>query len=154
MLNNDPSSWRVEWTAHFSGSLPNPGLQAIRVEGFMNQLFTFLLSWICCCSVAESCPTLVTPMDCSPPGVSVHEAKWSEVKVAQSCSTLCDPHGCHTVHGILQVRILEEVAFPFSRGSSQPRDCIAGRFFTRWTTKEALLSMGFLCLALKPLTQF
>ena len=45
----------------------------------------------------------------------------SEVKVVQSCSTLCDPMD-YTVHGILQVRILEWVAFPFSRGSSQTRD--------------------------------
>ena len=45
----------------------------------------------------------------------------------------------YTVHGILQVRILEWVAFPFSRGFSQPRDWtqvshIAGRFFTNWAT--------------------
>ena len=58
----------------------------------------------------------------------------SEVKVAQSCLTLCDPMD-YTVHGILQARILEWVAFPFSRGSSQPRDRtqvsrIAGRCFT------------------------
>ena len=48
----------------------------------------------------------------------------------------------YTVHEILQARILEWVAFPFSKGSSQPRDqtqvsCIAGEFFTSWTTKEA-----------------
>ena len=47
---------------------------------------------------------------------------------------ICDPVD-YTVHGILQVRILEWVAFLFSRGSSQPRDqtqvcCIAGGFFT------------------------
>ena len=42
---------------------------------------------------------------------------WCEVKVkvAQSCLTLCDPMD-YTVHGILQARILEWVAFPFSRG--------------------------------------
>ena len=55
------------------------------------------------------------PMDCSPPGLSVH--------------------------GILQARILEWVAIPSSRGSSQPRDWtqvshIAGGFFTIWATKE------------------
>ena len=44
-----------------------------------------------------------------------------KVKVAQSCPTLCTPMG-YTVHGILPARILEWVAFPFSRGSSQPRD--------------------------------
>ena len=57
-----------------------------------------------------------------------------KVKVIQSCLTLCDPMD-YTVHGILQARILEWVAIPFSRGSSQPRDqtqvlCIADRFFT------------------------
>ena len=45
------------------------------------------------------------------------------------------------VHAILQARILESVAFPFARGSSQPRDrtqvsCIAGGFFTSWATRE------------------
>ena len=42
-----------------------------------------------------------------------------KVKVAQSCPTLCDPMD-YTVRGILQARILEWVAVPFSRGSSQP----------------------------------
>jgi len=41
------------------------------------------------------------------------------VKVAQSCSTLCDPMD-YTVHGILQARILEWVAFLFPRGSFNP----------------------------------
>jgi len=63
----------------------------------------------------------------------VHLTKVS-VEVAQLCLTLCDPMD-YTVRGILQARILEWVAFPFSRVSSQPRDltqvsCIAGRFFT------------------------
>ena len=58
----------------------------------------------------------------------------SEVKVAQSCPTLCNTTD-YTVHGILQARILEWVAIPFFRGSSQPRDQtqisrIAGGFFT------------------------
>ena len=48
-------------------------------------------------------------------------AKQVKVQVAQSCPALCDPVD-YTVHGILQTRILEWVAFPFSRGSSQPRD--------------------------------
>ena len=61
------------------------------------------------CMYAQSCPTLCNPMDCSPPGSSVH--------------------------GIFQARILERDAISFSRGSSWPRDwtqvsCIAGRFFT------------------------
>ena len=45
----------------------------------------------------------------------------TRVKVAQSCPTLCDPMD-YTVHGILQARVLEWVAFPCSRGFSQPKD--------------------------------
>ena len=64
-----------------------------------------------------------------------------KVKVIQLCLTLCDPMD-YTVQGILQARILEPVAFPFSRWSSQPRDrtqisLIAGRFFTSWATRKA-----------------
>ena len=74
-----------------------------------------------CVFNAQSCPTLSAPIDCSPPGSSVH--------------------------GILQTRIPEWVAMPFSRGSSWPRDqtCIscvsytAGRFLTIWVTGEAQL---------------
>ena len=65
--------------------------------------------------VTQLSPTLCNPMDCSPPGSSVH--------------------------GILQVRILEWVAIPFPRGSSHPRyqnqvSCISGRFFTIWATRK------------------
>ena len=63
------------------------------------------------------------------------------VKVIQSCPTLCNAMD-YAVHGILQARLLEWVAFPFSKGSSQPRDQtqvshIAGGFFTNWATREA-----------------
>ena len=46
---------------------------------------------------------------------------YGKVKVAQSCPTLCDPVD-YIVHGVLQARILEWVAFPISKESSQPRD--------------------------------
>ena len=71
----------------------------------------------CCCRlVAQSSPIPCALMDCSPPD--------------------------STVHGISQARVLEWVAFPFSRGLSQPRDqtqvsCIAGRFFSIWASSEA-----------------
>ena len=66
--------------------------------------------------VAQSCPTVCTPMDCNPSGSSAD--------------------------GILQARTLEQVVISFSRGSSWPRDqtqvsWIAGRFFTVWATREA-----------------
>ena len=61
--------------------------------------------------------------------------------------TLCSLPG-FSVHGILQARILEWVAVPFSRGSSRPRDWtlvshIDGRFFTSWATREAPKPPGF-----------
>ena len=67
-----------------------------------------------------------------------------KVKVAQSYLTFCNPMH-YTLHGILQARILEWVAFPFSRGSSQPRgrthiSRIAGRFLTSWATVGFLLN--------------
>ena len=73
---------------------------------------------MCCvlCLAAQSCLTLCDPMDCSPPGSSIH--------------------------GILQARILEWVLISFCKGSSQTRDQtwvshIADRFFTIWATGGA-----------------
>ena len=75
-----------------------------------------------------------------------HSLQFSSV--AQSCPTLCDPMNCSSpgssVHGILQARTLEWVAIPFFGGSSQPRDQawvsrIAGRVFTVWATREAFI---------------
>ena len=66
-----------------------------------------------------------------------------QVLVTQSFPILWDPRDFSpsgsSVHGILQVRILEWVAIPLSSGSSWPRDwtqvsCIVGRFFTIWAT--------------------
>ena len=62
------------------------------------------------------CPTLCDLVDCSPPGSSIH--------------------------GILYTRILEWIAIPFSRESTQLRDqtwvsCIPGRFFIAWANREA-----------------
>ena len=62
---------------------------------------------------------------------------------SESVSVVSDPLWPHgMVLGILQARILEWVAFPFCRGSSQPRDqtqvsCISDWFFTSWTAREA-----------------
>ena len=69
-------------------------------------------------------------------GTFLHASWHIIVKVAQSCSTLCDPMD-YTVYGILQARILEWVAVPFSRESSQPRNQtqvshIVGGSFTSW----------------------
>ena len=147
------------------------------------------------CSVTQLCLTLCNPMDCSPPGSSVHGIlqvrilEWVAIsfhltvvleelivlmlvwiaklillhrsqpkcpisicladfllicacvrtKLLHLCPTLCDPMDGSppgsSVHGILQVKILECIAIPFSRGSSQPRDqilvsALTGGFFT------------------------
>ena len=75
------------------------------------------------------------------PLLYVHMCVW----VTQSSPTLCNPMHYSSpgssAHGILQARILEWVAVPFSRGSSQPRDRtqvshIAARFFTVWATRQ------------------
>ena len=70
--------------------------------------------WGDCCLIAQSCPTLCDPMDCCPPGSSVH--------------------------GISQARILEWVAISLSRRSSQPRNwtrvsCIGRRVLYWWATR-------------------
>ena len=62
----------------------------------------------------------------------------------------CSPPGS-SAHGILQARMLEWVAMPFSRESSRPRyqtfvSCIAGRFCTIWATNEALKSVIWPCI--------
>ena len=108
------------------------------------------------CLVAQLCPTLWDPMDCSPPGSLVHEdSPGKNTRV-----------GCHSfIQGIFltqgskpdllhcrqipyhlnhegSLRMLEWVAYCLSRGTSQPKDwtrvsCIAGGFFTNWATREA-----------------
>ena len=75
---------------------------------------------------------------------NIDEVKWSEV--AQSCPTLCHPMDCSlpgfSDHGIFQARVLEWGAISFSRGSSRPWDQtrvsrIVGRCFTLWATRDA-----------------
>ena len=84
------------------------------------------------------------------------------VLVAQLWPTLCDPTDCSppgsSVHGILQVKIPDSVAIPFSRWSSQARDrthvsCLAVRIFAIWAIREIMCltpeNMPFILLGLK-----
>ena len=114
------------------------------------------VSFAVLCLVAQSCLILWNPMDCGLPGSSVHRDspdKHSEV----GCHALLQgifpirgsnpglPHCRHILYGLSHQgspRVLEWVAYPFSRGSSQPRNqtgvsCIAGGFFTSWATRKA-----------------
>ena len=81
-------------------------------------------------------------------GALTYDSSATQHKLLLSCVRLwdpvdCSPPGC-SVHGILQARMLEWVAMPSSRGSSQSKDwmqvsCTSGGFFTIWTTREAQL---------------
>jgi len=74
--------------------------------------------------------------------------KWKLLSHVRFFATPWNSPGLHTVHEILQAKILEWVAIPFSRGSSQPRDQtqvshIAGGFFTSWAIREAEFLKAF-----------
>ena len=106
--------------------------------------------------VTQSCLTLYDPIDCSLPGSSVHgdsPGKNTRVDCHALLQGIFPTQGSHPglphckrflYHVSLQgsPRILEWVAYPFSRGITQPRNqigvsCIAGRFFISWATREA-----------------
>ena len=122
-----------------------------------------------CAKSLQSCPTPCDPMDCSLGGSPVHSPgkntgvgchfplHWNQQRIAisglQPQLTMCkfppqDPGLLHCRRILYQLshkgspRILEWVAYPVSRGSSQPRNptgvsCIAGEFFTNWAIREA-----------------
>ena len=113
IFNQRVFEWINEWmTWLFSGEKLNYE-RAFRVTPMKN--FVQSLVKVKESEVAQLCPTLCDPMDCSPPGSSIH--------------------------GILQARVLEWVAISFSRWSSRPRDWtwvsrIVGRRFAIWATRE------------------
>ena len=81
-----------------------------------NPILVSSIVWLCCCLVAKSCLTHCNPIDCSPPGSSVH--------------------------GVFQARILEWVAISFARRFSRPRDgtsvsCLGRWILHCWATREA-----------------
>ena len=113
---------------------------------------------LCCvlCLVIQSHPTLCDPTDYSPLGSSVH-GDYPGKNTGVGCQALLQ--GIFSTQGSNPVllycrqilyhlsyqgspRILEWLAYPFSRGSSQPRNwtrvsCLAGGFFTSWATRDA-----------------
>ena len=100
-----------------------------RILEWVAYSFSWGPSWI-----EPGSPTLQA--DSLPPELTKKKWKWNALSHVWLFATPWT-----VIHGILQARILEWVAFPFSRGSSQPRDWtqvshIAGGFFTSWATRE------------------
>ena len=91
-------------------------------KGTHDSSFNLTCSHCCCCLVAKLCLTLCDAMDGSPPGSSVH--------------------------GILQIRILEWVASPFSRVSSWPRDWIHVSLIGNWILSHgATWEAPYICIS-------
>ena len=112
---------------------------------FKIRLLIFVIEWFCSAACLTSYCKLTMSGAWEP-----RESSWSKVEQksseshSQLCPTPCDTMN-YTVHGILQARILEGVAYPFSSRSSWPRNwtgvsCIAGGFFTNWAIRGAWTS--------------
>ena len=120
----------LEWVFPSPGDLPDPGIEpgspTLQADSLPSEPPGKPLTWVWVSEVAQSCPTLCDPMDCSLTSSSVHE--------------------------IFQARVLEWVAISFSRRSSQPKDwicisCIGKQIFYKWATWEAqwsILLMGII----------
>ena len=92
--NKERKGWKFYIITYMHGYLRNSG-----VDLYLSRTWSLTdinISAGCVCVCVQSCPTLCNPMDCNPPGFSVH--------------------------GISQARILEWVAISYARESSQPRD--------------------------------
>ena len=109
-------AWEIPWTEE-PGGLQSLGLQRVGHHWTTNTYFLCLCILLTVGTFGGVC-----------------------VLVAQLCLTVCNLPGS-SVHGVLQARIMEWIAIPFSRDSSWPRDwtqvsCTAGRFFTVWATMD------------------
>ena len=115
-----PMRWPKYWSFSFS-IIPSKEIPG---------LISFRMDWLDLLAV-QGTGTLKSLLQLNIP----RKKKWKSLS-----PTLCNPMD-YRVHGILQARILEWVAFSFSRGSSQPKyrtqaSHTAGRFFTSWATRE------------------
>ena len=137
-------SWRIPWTERNLAGYCPWGRKELDMTGHSTVVYT---GW----TQAGNSPESQRKHPMQSGYMSMYFLSYyGKVLVAQSCSTLCDPTDCRpkgsSVYEILQARILEWVATPFSRASSQPRDwtrvsCIAGISFTIWAAKEAVSKM-------------
>ena len=126
---------KVRWSHQTHGCFC--GLRRLHARPhFGKWLFLLLVEYITNCKWAHT--------------KALHLARWifveNESVVTQSCLILCNPVDCNppvsSVHGILQARIQEWVAIPFSRdlpdlGIEPGSPALTGGFFTVWATREA-----------------
>ena len=143
----DPMDWSLVWSP--PGSSIHGTFQArILTWGTISFSRGFFLTQ------GSNLHLLPRLLHCRPVFYQLSHRRSPNVKalVARSWPTLCDSMDFNTpgssIHGILQVRILEWVAILFSRESSQPRDqtwvsCIAGRFFTIGAIREVQGHVAF-----------
>ena len=130
---------------------------------FVNQCNTEHIAWHVLCLVAQSCLTLCNPMDCSLPGSTVHGDS-PRKNTGVGCHALLQgifptqglnpglPHCWQLLYHLSRQgspRILEWVAYSFSRGSSWLRNrtkvsCIAGAFLTSWATREVCMACSLI----------
>ena len=151
-MDQQKHSWKCKWNLRlflisYIKSIISfddvKALDTVRRKFIVKTVGTFLyIVLIVKVKVAQSCPTLCNPWRISwmeePGGLRSRASRRVGLDWSDAAAAAAD----YTVHGIFQARILEWVAFPFSRGSSQPRDQtqvsrIAGRFFTSWAIREA-----------------
>ena len=132
---------RKEQSISLSGSSPAPQMVFPIVQLIFRSLMCFCIFFNVFRTQRQKGVELVLPQ--SPVFAFICVKNWkshSHVQLFAVPWTVSNPPNS-SVHRILQARILQCIAIPFSRGSSQPRDrtqvsCIAGRFFTNWATKE------------------
>ena len=145
-----PLCQSINWRICFSIVTSNLMARRKGLGDMLNLLFTHLLEWFLRSSISQQWPNLQSYTSIGvgfrcilleTRNVTRHlQPVWWRWKLL-SCIQLHDLMD-YRVHGIFQAKILELVAVPFSRVSSQPRDqtqvsCITGRFFTSWATKKA-----------------
>ena len=150
--------WGHKWSKWVNSAAPEDEAPA---SGIPRSILSITSDFICAHEGSFSGKSTAFQPEC-PPHLSFFYLKpfplcpWSLIKlpegqtqkcvlVTQRCLTVCNPKDYSpsgsSVHGILQARVLEEVAFVFSRSSSWPRDgtqvsCIADELITVWATRE------------------
>ena len=139
----------MKFWVHAFHFLAFTNIEVKMILSFLIESYYGDFEWKVKLKVAQSCPTLCDPMDCpwNSPGQNTGVGSFSLLQGIFPTQGL-NPGLPHCRPILYQLshrrspRILEWVAYPFSSGSSRPRNrtgvsCIAGGFFTNWAMREA-----------------